>query len=119
MTARLNVNIDHVATVRQARHAPEPSVVAAAMICEQAGADGKGARGHELPGPQLHRQVVDEVDFRVERKAALFEPGSWDEPPFPHAAATDGSIARLARARQPDRAPRSNALRTKPPYILI
>lgn len=40
MTARLNVNIDHVATVRQARRAPEPSVVAAAMLCEQAGADG-------------------------------------------------------------------------------
>src|SRR6266404_4971436 len=30
MTARLNVNIDHVATVRQARRAPEPSVIAAA-----------------------------------------------------------------------------------------
>jgi pyridoxine 5-phosphate synthase len=40
MPARLNVNIDHVATVRQARRAPEPSVVAAAMICELAGADG-------------------------------------------------------------------------------
>jgi len=40
MTSRLNVNIDHVATVRQARRAPEPSLVAAAMICEQAGADG-------------------------------------------------------------------------------
>lgn len=40
MTPRLNVNIDHIATVRQARRAPEPSVVAAAMICEQAGADG-------------------------------------------------------------------------------
>src|SRR5256885_1584425 len=40
MTARLNVNIDHVATVRQARRAPEPSVVAAAMICEQVGAEG-------------------------------------------------------------------------------
>src|SRR5918999_2279396 len=40
MTARLNVNIDHVATVRQARRAPEPSVVAAAIVCEQAGADG-------------------------------------------------------------------------------
>ena len=38
--ARLNVNIDHVATVRQARRAPEPSVVAAAMTCEQAGVDG-------------------------------------------------------------------------------
>ena len=40
MPARLNVNIDHVATVRQARRAPEPSVAAAAMICELAGADG-------------------------------------------------------------------------------
>jgi pyridoxine 5-phosphate synthase len=39
-SARLNVNIDHVATVRQARRAPEPSVVAAACLCEQAGADG-------------------------------------------------------------------------------
>jgi pyridoxine 5-phosphate synthase len=38
--ARLNVNIDHVATVRQARRAPEPSVVAAAVACEQSGADG-------------------------------------------------------------------------------
>ena len=51
MTARLNVNIDHVATVRQARRAPEPSVVAAAMMCEQAGADGitvhlRGDRRH-------------------------------------------------------------------------
>jgi pyridoxine 5-phosphate synthase len=40
MSARLNVNIDHVATVRQARRAPEPSVVAAALLCEGAGADG-------------------------------------------------------------------------------
>lgn len=40
MTAKLNVNIDHVATVRQARRAPEPSVLAAAIVCEQAGADG-------------------------------------------------------------------------------
>ncbi|MDQ3135459.1 MAG: pyridoxine 5'-phosphate synthase [Acidobacteriota bacterium] len=40
MAARLNVNIDHVATVRQARRALEPSLVAAAMLCEGAGADG-------------------------------------------------------------------------------
>src|ERR1700736_6981707 len=51
MAARLNVNIDHVATVRQARRAPEPSVIAAAMICELAGADGitvhlRGDRRH-------------------------------------------------------------------------
>ncbi|MFN6965115.1 MAG: pyridoxine 5'-phosphate synthase [Pyrinomonadaceae bacterium] len=40
MPARLNVNIDHVATVRQARKTIEPSVVAAAVACEQAGAHG-------------------------------------------------------------------------------
>lgn len=37
---RLYVNIDHVATVRQARRSQEPDPVAAATLCEQAGADG-------------------------------------------------------------------------------
>ncbi len=37
---RLGVNIDHVATLRQARGTPYPSVVRAAGICEAAGAAG-------------------------------------------------------------------------------
>src|SRR5918998_4627848 len=37
---RLYVNIDHVATVRQARRGNEPDPVAAAAVCERAGADG-------------------------------------------------------------------------------
>jgi pyridoxine 5-phosphate synthase len=37
---RLYVNIDHVATVRQARRSATPDPVAAAALCEQAGADG-------------------------------------------------------------------------------
>jgi len=37
---RLSTNIDHVATLRQARGGKEPDPVAAAMLCEQAGADG-------------------------------------------------------------------------------
>jgi pyridoxine 5-phosphate synthase len=37
---RLYVNIDHVATVRQARRADEPDPVEAARLCEEAGADG-------------------------------------------------------------------------------
>lgn len=37
---RLGVNIDHVATVRQARRTVEPDPVAAAALCELAGADG-------------------------------------------------------------------------------
>lgn len=56
MSARLNVNIDHVATVRQARRAPEPSVVAAAMICEGAGADGITVH---LRGDRRHIQDAD------------------------------------------------------------
>jgi pyridoxine 5-phosphate synthase len=40
MTAKLNVNIDHVATVREARKTIEPSILAAAVICEKAGAHG-------------------------------------------------------------------------------
>ena len=37
---RLGVNIDHVATVRNARGTPWPDPVAAARVAEQAGADG-------------------------------------------------------------------------------
>jgi pyridoxine 5-phosphate synthase len=37
---RLGVNIDHVATVRQARGTPYPSVVEAAQAAERGGADG-------------------------------------------------------------------------------
>lgn len=37
---RLYINIDHVATVRQARRGREPDPVAAAALCERAGADG-------------------------------------------------------------------------------
>src|SRR5690625_5897509 len=35
----LGVNIDHVATLRQARGGQQPSVVQAALVAEQAGAD--------------------------------------------------------------------------------
>jgi pyridoxine 5-phosphate synthase len=56
MNARLNVNIDHVATVRQARRAPEPSLIAAAMACEQAGADGITVH---LRGDRRHIQDFD------------------------------------------------------------
>ena len=39
MPRRLGVNIDHVATLRQARQSPYPDPVAAAMVAEIAGAD--------------------------------------------------------------------------------
>ncbi|HEX8411632.1 MAG TPA: pyridoxine 5'-phosphate synthase [Thermoanaerobaculia bacterium] len=48
---RLAVNIDHIATIREARKTNEPDPVAAAMICELAGAQGitvhlRGDRRH-------------------------------------------------------------------------
>jgi pyridoxine 5-phosphate synthase len=48
---KLGVNIDHIATIRQARQAVEPDPVAAAILAELAGADGitvhlRGDRRH-------------------------------------------------------------------------
>ena len=48
---KLGVNIDHIATIRQARQAIEPDPVAAAVLAEMAGADGitvhlRGDRRH-------------------------------------------------------------------------
>lgn len=39
-TLRLGVNLDHVATIRQARHTPYPELMEAVRISERAGADG-------------------------------------------------------------------------------
>ncbi len=64
MTAKLNVNIDHVATIREARKTIEPSIITAAVICEQAGADGitvhlRGDRRHiQDRDIELLREVV-------------------------------------------------------------
>src|SRR3954464_15106678 len=48
---RLAVNIDHIATIREARKTDEPDPVAAAVLCELAGAQGitvhlRGDRRH-------------------------------------------------------------------------
>ena len=40
MAIRLHINIDHVATIRNARGTRYPDPVFAAQLCEQAGADG-------------------------------------------------------------------------------
>ncbi|MBE8190262.1 MAG: pyridoxine 5'-phosphate synthase [Candidatus Thioglobus sp.] len=39
MSIYLGVNIDHIATLRQARGAPYPSPIEAALLCEKSGAD--------------------------------------------------------------------------------
>jgi len=61
---RLGVNVDHVATVRQARRASEPDPVRAALLAELGGADGitvhlRGDRRHiQDRDVEILRQVV-------------------------------------------------------------
>ena len=53
---RLYINVDHVATVRQARRTDEPDPVLAARMCEDAGADGITAHLRE---DRRHMQDAD------------------------------------------------------------
>lgn len=53
---RLAVNIDHIATIREARKTDEPDPVAAAVICELAGAQGITVH---LRGDRRHMQDRD------------------------------------------------------------
>src|SRR6266705_5284702 len=61
---RLAVNIDHIANIREARKGDEPDPVAAAVICELAGAQGitvhlRGDRRHiQDRDVEILRQVV-------------------------------------------------------------
>ncbi len=58
---KLGVNIDHIATIRQARQAIEPDPVAAAVIAELAGADGITVH---LRGDRRHIQDADVLRLR-------------------------------------------------------
>ena len=60
---RLAVNIDHIATIRQARKAREPKPLAAAMIAEMAGAQGITVH---LRGDRRH---IQDRDLEVLRQA--------------------------------------------------
>ncbi|MBI2572160.1 MAG: pyridoxine 5'-phosphate synthase [Candidatus Schekmanbacteria bacterium] len=59
---RLGVNVDHVATLRQARKARDPDPVTAAMIAELAGADNITAHLRE------DRRHIQERDVRLLRE---------------------------------------------------
>ena len=66
--ARLHVNIDHVATVRQARKHVYPDPVAAAVIAELAGADGITAHLRE---DRRHVQDADVERIARETRTAF------------------------------------------------
>ena len=59
---RLGINIDHVATLRQARRTVEPNPVAAAVIAECAGADGITVHLRE------DRRHINDDDVTILRK---------------------------------------------------
>jgi pyridoxine 5-phosphate synthase len=59
---RLSVNIDHIATIRQARKGSEPDPVAAALLAELAGAEGIIAHLRE------DRRHVQDRDLRLLRE---------------------------------------------------
>ena len=86
MTARLNVNIDHVATVREARKTIEPNVIEAARVCLGAGADGITVH---LRGDRRHIQDADVEQLRSEIDCYLNV----------ELAATDEMIAIATRVR--------------------
>lgn len=58
MRIRLGVNVDHVATVRQARRGKQPDPVAAALVCQRAGADSIVAHLRE------DRRHIQDADVR-------------------------------------------------------
>jgi len=60
---RLYINIDHVATLRQARRGDEPDPVEAASVCETAGADGITAHLRE------DRRHMQDADIEKLRKS--------------------------------------------------
>ena len=59
---KLGVNIDHVATLRQARLAKEPNLVRAAVIAEMAGAEGITIHLRE------DRRHIQDADVRLLRQ---------------------------------------------------
>jgi pyridoxine 5-phosphate synthase len=59
---RLGVNVDHVATVREARQGRQPDPVSAALLCEEAGADQITVHLRE------DRRHIQDRDVRVLRE---------------------------------------------------
>ncbi len=59
---RLGVNVDHVATVRQARRAPEPDPLEAALLAQEAGADSIIVHLRE------DRRHIQDRDVKILRK---------------------------------------------------
>jgi pyridoxine 5-phosphate synthase len=80
----LHVNVDHVATLRQARGTRYPDPVEAALVCERAGADGITVHLRE------DRRHIQERDVRVLKEVVR---GTYN---LEMAAGDDGLVIALA-----------------------
>jgi pyridoxine 5-phosphate synthase len=85
---KLGVNIDHVATLRQARGTTYPSPLEAAALCEQGGADGITIHLRE------DRRHIQDSDLYVLRKALRV--------PLNLEMANSPEIVEIALAAKPD-----------------
>lgn len=88
--AKLGVNIDHVATVRQARRANEPDPVGAAVLAELGGADGITVHLRE------DRRHINDRDLRVLRETVTVK--------LNMEMACSDEIAEIACRTKPDQA---------------
>ena len=84
---RLGVNVDHIATLRQARKAADPDPVAAAMLAELAGADGitvhlRGDRRHiqDRDLETLRRTVRTRLNLEMAAQPAMVTLASAHKP---------------------------------------
>jgi pyridoxine 5-phosphate synthase len=75
---RLAVNIDHIATIREARKSDEPEPVAAAVLCELAGAQGitvhlRGDRRHiqDRDVELLRRSISTQLNVEMAATAEM------------------------------------------------
>ena len=87
-TVKLGVNIDHVATLRQARGTAYPSPLEAAALCEQGGADGITIHLRE------DRRHIQDADLFALRKALKI--------PLNLEMANSPEIVAIAVATKPD-----------------
>jgi pyridoxine 5-phosphate synthase len=84
---KLGVNIDHVATLRQARRGAEPDPVHAAVLCEMAGADGitvhlRGDRRHiqDRDVELLKQTVSTRLNLEMAATATMVETAASVQP---------------------------------------
>jgi len=88
--SKLGVNIDHVATLRQARKEFDPDPVKAALICEKYGADSIVAHLRE------DRRHINEADVRKIKKSVKIK--------FNLEMSLNKKIVQIAKSIKPDQA---------------